>query len=124
MGYDTVHTAHDRSTSRSPYLHLSPISNLPIEILVLISRYAERGTPAPLVGSTLNSLSRVSRSWRAIALGTPGLWTAICDISVPYVDTLLGRSGNRPLRIVRMMEHGLRFPEYMSLVSPHIQTLG
>ncbi|KDQ09667.1 hypothetical protein BOTBODRAFT_190977, partial [Botryobasidium botryosum FD-172 SS1] len=122
MESNNLHAAWDHymeNTSRPGDLYPPPIPCLPMEILILIFIYVKRDTPVYLIDSILHSLARVSRKWRGIILGTPSLWTTICD--VPHAEKLIARSGALPLQIVRTAEHGLGLLEYTSLVSSHIQ---
>ena len=84
----------------------SPINNLPIEVLSYIFSLSTRATAGEFPGSddlteepyspptiTTESvqvplvLSRVSRLWRQVALGTPSLWSNLC-ITIELVQHL------------------------------------
>ena len=77
---------------------LSPISNLPVELLSYIfslsthpttgNPNAEEYSPPTITTESVQVplvLSSVNRLWRQVALGTPGLWSRLC-ITVELIE--------------------------------------
>ncbi|KAI0329164.1 hypothetical protein GY45DRAFT_1325420 [Cubamyces sp. BRFM 1775] len=94
---------------------LSPIDKLPPEILAQCFEHARSiywnnrgndlkveyrtGHKHPLEVRTLITITHVCKRWRAVALGTPTLWTDIDDDRPAHVEASLTRSGNAPISV-------------------------
>ncbi|KDQ13427.1 hypothetical protein BOTBODRAFT_66669 [Botryobasidium botryosum FD-172 SS1] len=98
-------TARALSSLRRRQNQLTSVHRLPNEILSLIFVLAieHKHNSSPSNHRPIR-ISGVCRRWRAVALGTPRLWTCI-DVAGPpnMMETFFNRSGNAPLHISATM---------------------
>lgn len=82
---------------------LAPISTLPPEVLchIFLLMLSEPGTIDPNASASVFSISKVSRTWRAVAVSQSALWTQIhVEWSIPFQNLWLCRSRHHLLHIV------------------------
>jgi hypothetical protein len=73
------------------------IACLPPEVLLSVMDHCAASDFA--TGDTLRAVACVSRHWRALALGTPRLWTYLSFTRLAWTRTLLCRSCDAPLDV-------------------------
>ncbi|KDQ08375.1 hypothetical protein BOTBODRAFT_179871 [Botryobasidium botryosum FD-172 SS1] len=77
-----------------------PIHRLPSEIFIMIFELAvDIGLPSNFPDPMLFTLSQVSSKWRAIALGSPRLWSQIGLFKPSLIDLFLERSNTAPFEV-------------------------
>ncbi|EMD39913.1 hypothetical protein CERSUDRAFT_112161 [Gelatoporia subvermispora B] len=135
-----VSSSRSRILSRNPFHDArngrrnppsSPIYNLPSDLLIDIFveclgvAVYDHKRPAEVI-----AISHVCRGWRAIALGTPILWTQI-DLRFPRIAReFCIRSGMAPIRVVFFQEHlsgrrvtTLQVPQWLSSHAHRVETI-
>ncbi|KAI0637345.1 hypothetical protein C8Q77DRAFT_1097128 [Trametes polyzona] len=96
-----------RQTIRELYLEIAqlhrihnllpPINSLPPELLTMIFSFVEASSEEDC--KDLLNITHVCNRWRAVAIGTPVLWTRISFTHSGGVDAFLQRSKNQPLHV-------------------------
>ena len=108
------------SNIRSLKNSLAPINRIPPKVLSLIPDYSDEYEPdEPSI-----TLTHVCRSWRAIFISRPSLWTSLTFTDIDKTRTFIERSKSSPLNIYASNVNGETFlDDALSLVIPHIPRL-
>ncbi|KAG9037806.1 hypothetical protein FRB95_004093 [Tulasnella sp. JGI-2019a] len=109
LSLQTCHTTfeeklhHHLSAKRSEHNTRLSISHLPTELLVKVFSFL---LPARTCVDTLRTLSLVSKTWAAVLLHTPSLWTSVhSDHPSQFYLTSLTRSRGAPLHVTYTDEY-------------------